>query len=378
MFGGLSQLGKKLAANVQEVAKQAANGAAVVQQKAQEAAQTAALKAKEKAEQVKDIKIFKSTSAVQDDGIDAPEEPPPPTGLAKLKMEVQGSFKKLSDKALGDVEGDTTGGKMKNLMQNVAVKVKSKIEVGVQKAKEEFLSGSSDSTGLIPGQPPWVPTTELEVGYENVLRHRILELSKDRNTFTTGPPDDDSFPFELEAYLPTALAALKVDATLDRMRFLLVPRKIQEPRFWRNYFFHVLRMKQELMEIKLGRRLDPGLFDLSKSFLPPAPAPASPVPPSPASAAPVTPSAPAARLPTPAPASAPAPGLAKPAASTPAPAAAAKPAGAAAPAAAAPAKPAEDLNIDDEFEKFLEEGGDGLPEGGDGADLLKDEEELFS
>mmetsp|Transcript_33365 Transcript_33365/g.54127 ORF Transcript_33365/g.54127 Transcript_33365/m.54127 type:complete len:346 (-) Transcript_33365:1476-2513(-) len=102
---------------------------------------------------------------------------------------------------------------------------------------------------LVPGQPPWAASTDLEVGYESQLKARILELSKIQDTFLTGPPDDDEL-FDLQRHLPTALAVLKQDPSLDKMRFALVPRKINEKTFWRNYFYHVMEVKAQFLQMR--------------------------------------------------------------------------------------------------------------------------------
>ena len=43
--------------------------------------------------------------------------------------------------------------------------------------------------------------------------------------------------------MPTALACLAADKDLEQLRFGLVPRKLKEDKFWRNYFYHVSLLK---------------------------------------------------------------------------------------------------------------------------------------
>jgi len=52
-------------------------------------------------------------------------------------------------------------------------------------------------------------------------------------------PEKDGFTFELNAALPAAEAALIADQRLARMRNVLVPRRISERNFWRNWLWRV-------------------------------------------------------------------------------------------------------------------------------------------
>lgn len=48
----------------------------------------------------------------------------------------------------------------------------------------------------------------------------------------------------MKVYSSTALATLKQDPNLDKMRFYLVPKEVEELVFWRNYFYRVSLLKQ--------------------------------------------------------------------------------------------------------------------------------------
>jgi len=48
----------------------------------------------------------------------------------------------------------------------------------------------------------------------------------------------------MNVYFQSAMAALNADPNLNRMRFELVPAQVQEPTFWRNYFYRVSLIKQ--------------------------------------------------------------------------------------------------------------------------------------
>ncbi|KAJ3393887.1 Synapse-associated protein 1 [Entophlyctis sp. JEL0112] len=79
------------------------------------------------------------------------------------------------------------------------------------------------------------------------LRTQILALSQEKRNFTTSPPEGTDFVFDMAKYLPHALAILKVDSQLEKMRFDLVPKQIKDELFWRNYFYRVTRLQQSCL-----------------------------------------------------------------------------------------------------------------------------------
>ncbi|OQR67530.1 synapse-associated protein 1-like, partial [Tropilaelaps mercedesae] len=90
------------------------------------------------------------------------------------------------------------------------------------------------------GSLPWA-------GCENPeeMKQQILSLSEDKRTFVRNPPNGVQFEFDLEGqYAPVAMAMLKEDPRLEKMRFDLVPKLISEADFWRNYFYRVSLVKQ--------------------------------------------------------------------------------------------------------------------------------------
>ena len=60
---------------------------------------------------------------------------------------------------------------------------------------------------------------------------------------TEEDPEKDGFAFELSAALPAAEAALRADPKLALMRNALVPRRISERNFWRNWLWRVHAIK---------------------------------------------------------------------------------------------------------------------------------------
>ncbi|XP_076041647.1 synapse-associated protein 47kD isoform X2 [Oratosquilla oratoria] len=113
------------------------------------------------------------------------------------------------------------------------------------KEQEAFLAAKGNKTG--EAVPPWV-------GYpdEEKLKEEILALSTDRRNFVRSPPTGVTFEFELEAFLPVAQATLAADENLEKMRFELVPKVINEETFWRNYFYRVglIRQSTELSSLE--------------------------------------------------------------------------------------------------------------------------------
>ena len=50
-----------------------------------------------------------------------------------------------------------------------------------------------------------------------------------------------------------AIACLKQDPQLEKMRWLLVPWKVKEEVFWRNYFAHVYAVRQAILYSRLEK-----------------------------------------------------------------------------------------------------------------------------
>ena len=89
------------------------------------------------------------------------------------------------------------------------------------------------------GVPPWVGYHE-----EAAMKRQILALSTDERNFLRSPPSGVEFVFDVEQKMPVAMATLKEDENLEKMRFQLVPKKVKEEAFWRNYFYRVSLVKQ--------------------------------------------------------------------------------------------------------------------------------------
>merc|ERR1711936_1482897 len=102
--------------------------------------------------------------------------------------------------------------------------------------QEEFIKSKG---GKEQESAPWS-------GYqgEEELREKILALSEDKRNFLRAPPQGVDFDFEYSAVAAHAVVLLGEDARLREMRYELVPKKVKEDEFWRNYFYRVGLAKQ--------------------------------------------------------------------------------------------------------------------------------------
>jgi len=102
--------------------------------------------------------------------------------------------------------------------------------------QEEFIKSKGEKE---------VPTAPWS-GYQNEdeLKDKILALSEDKRNFLRAPPTGVNFDFEYSAVASHAVVLLETDPRLQKMRYELVPKKVKEDEFWRNYFYRVGLIKQ--------------------------------------------------------------------------------------------------------------------------------------
>merc|ERR1712038_682617 len=102
--------------------------------------------------------------------------------------------------------------------------------------QEEFIKSKG---GKEQESAPWT-------GYqgEEELREKILALSEDRRNFLRAPPQGVDFDFDYASVSATWVVLLGEDPRLRDMRYELVPKKVKEDEFWRNYFYRVGLAKQ--------------------------------------------------------------------------------------------------------------------------------------
>ena len=94
--------------------------------------------------------------------------------------------------------------------------------------------------------PPWIPSTEDEKRNAEEFRAAILRLSAAAANLIAPHPlhNDPEFCFDWVEHRPFAEAAYSGDRRLHRLLPKLVPKRISEEEFWRNYFSHVFAVKR--------------------------------------------------------------------------------------------------------------------------------------
>jgi len=105
--------------------------------------------------------------------------------------------------------------------------------------ENEKFKQENETRRIGDGVPPWVGYHE-----EAAMKRQILALSTDERNFLRSPPSGVDFVFDVEQKMPVAMATLAQDENLEKMRFQLVPKKVTEEKFWRNYFYRVSLVKQ--------------------------------------------------------------------------------------------------------------------------------------
>nr|XP_018669830.1 synapse-associated protein 1 isoform X1 [Ciona intestinalis] len=134
--------------------------------------------------------------------------------------------------------------KVTTTMNETAVNLKKTVEEktilgDLNREQKEFIQKKRELKGDLDALPPWCGYQE-----EEIMKKQILALSTDTRNFLRSPPSGVQFNFEYEQSYPVAMATLKEDENLKKMRFNLVPTKVKEEMFWRNYFYRVSLIKQ--------------------------------------------------------------------------------------------------------------------------------------
>lgn len=134
--------------------------------------------------------------------------------------------------------------KMSEKVTETASSIKKTVEeksiIGdLNREQEEFLQKKRERQIGDASVPPWVGYQESEA-----MKQQILALSTDKRNFLRNPPSGVQFNFDFDHHYPIAMATLKEDPNLEKMRFDLVPKNLKEEIFWRNYFYRVSLIKQ--------------------------------------------------------------------------------------------------------------------------------------
>ncbi|KAL7053567.1 hypothetical protein AAHC03_027011 [Spirometra sp. Aus1] len=117
------------------------------------------------------------------------------------------------------------------------------------RAQSAFVAEKTQGAGPKSGLPPWHPdlTGMHDQGAIDLLRNQILALTQDERNFLRAPPSGSSFNWDSEKsaeLLSTAATMLQEDEKLALIRFRLVPKRLKEDDFWRNYFYRISLIRQ--------------------------------------------------------------------------------------------------------------------------------------
>ncbi|CAL8108477.1 unnamed protein product [Calicophoron daubneyi] len=114
-----------------------------------------------------------------------------------------------------------------------------------QKAEAEQLAKAPVGSDLLPWHPDASGISDPAA--LEALRIKILALSQQESTFLLPPPKEAQLSETSAGHtlnLQLAVALLEEDPNLGKMRYQLVPFKISEDLFWRNYFYRVSLVRQ--------------------------------------------------------------------------------------------------------------------------------------
>ncbi|KAF7492110.1 Synapse-associated protein 1 [Sarcoptes scabiei] len=134
-----------------------------------------------------------------------------------------------------------------NFLVNVANKAGQTVSATAKQLKntvesvsimQDFIPDHGGKTDM--SEPPWIGCDD-----EEKVKTEILGLSKDKRNFVRSPPSGVEFDFDMTASHPVALALLREDPDLAKMRYEIVPKLVNEETFWKNYFYRVSLIKQD-------------------------------------------------------------------------------------------------------------------------------------
>jgi len=110
----------------------------------------------------------------------------------------------------------------------------------LEKENKEFSEQLKKEKTVEDMKAPWIGMPD-----EELARKHILALSLDTRNFLEEPPAGKEV--EIGDIEKVAADLVKHDPTLSKVRYELVPKKISEQKFWRNYFYRVSLVKKMLL-----------------------------------------------------------------------------------------------------------------------------------
>ncbi|VDP71162.1 unnamed protein product [Schistosoma curassoni] len=125
-------------------------------------------------------------------------------------------------------------------------KAQADFAVTSQNKNEEAIRFRSSSQSELP---PWHPDIcgLSDCDALSSLKEQILALSQNPNNFLISPPEEAQLEWTSpipDNLLREAQILLKEDPNLGSIRYRLVPSKISEEIFWRNYFYRLSLIQQ--------------------------------------------------------------------------------------------------------------------------------------
>ncbi|KAI6652771.1 hypothetical protein LOD99_4157 [Oopsacas minuta] len=130
-----------------------------------------------------------------------------------------------------------------NIFNDVTDVVKSSKLVSEFLSAEEQFQKKNEQTNSVQtnATAPWYGYNEAEE-----MKTQILEISSSHRNLLREPPPGSTLNYSLDSCFGQAMLMLSEDQRLEQARFSLVPQKISEENFWRNYFYRVHLVKQSI------------------------------------------------------------------------------------------------------------------------------------
>lgn len=149
------------------------------------------------------------------------------------------SLSSLAEKAIKSAEevAENVKASAEELAENVKTTAEGVVQSAQEKVGEMQEAGGSVETKFVY---PWEPRTR----FSTEIRERVLRLPEENNTFLVPPPEEVKFTFDFDHNADAAIRMLEADPKLEKKRFELVPRQLDENTFWRNYFYRVELIKR--------------------------------------------------------------------------------------------------------------------------------------
>ncbi|CAI2731397.1 unnamed protein product [Schistosoma spindalis] len=170
--------------------------------------------------------------------------------FSKAVKSSEEAVKRLSDRIdlteIKSVVSDVTASVKQVPLIREFEKAQADFAVTSQNKNEEAIRFRSSSQSELP---PWHPDIcgLSDSDALSSLKEQILALSQNPNNFLISPPEEAQLKWTSpipDNLLREAQILLKEDPNLGSIRYLLVPSKISEEIFWRNYFYRLSLIQQ--------------------------------------------------------------------------------------------------------------------------------------